>query len=123
MHHLQNVAAQERVTKRPNRAESDRVASYPFAALEEALANAVYHRGYDQREPIEVRVNPDCIEIVSYPGPDPSIRREQLAGERIVARRYRNRRIGEFLKELELTEGRSKGIGRNPPPAHLDFVC
>jgi ATP-dependent DNA helicase RecG len=27
-----------------------------------------------------------------------------------VSRRYRNRRIGEFLKELELTEGRSTGI-------------
>jgi len=27
-----------------------------------------------------------------------------------VARRYRNRRIGEFLKELKLTEGRGTGI-------------
>lgn len=29
---------------------------------------------------------------------------------KIVARRYRNRRIGEFLKELELTEGRCTGV-------------
>ena len=27
-----------------------------------------------------------------------------------VSRRYRNRRIGEFLKELDLTEGRSTGL-------------
>lgn len=27
-----------------------------------------------------------------------------------ITRRYRNRRIGEFLKELDLTEGRSTGI-------------
>lgn len=27
-----------------------------------------------------------------------------------MSRRYRNRRIGEFLKELDLTEGRSTGI-------------
>lgn len=27
-----------------------------------------------------------------------------------VTRRYRNRKIGEFLKELDLTEGRSTGI-------------
>ena len=27
-----------------------------------------------------------------------------------VSRRYRNRRVGEFLKDLELTEGRSTGI-------------
>ena len=72
--------------------------------------NAVYHRGYDQREPIEVRINPDRIEIVSYPGPDASIRMEALRDGRFVSRRYRNRRIGEFLKELEMTEGRSAGI-------------
>lgn len=29
---------------------------------------------------------------------------------RAVSPRYRNRRIGEFLKELDLTEGRSTGI-------------
>jgi ATP-dependent DNA helicase RecG len=29
---------------------------------------------------------------------------------RFAARRYRNRRIGEFLKELKLTEGRGTGI-------------
>jgi ATP-dependent DNA helicase RecG len=33
-----------------------------------------------------------------------------LQKERIVSRRYRNRRIGDFLKELDLTEGRSTGI-------------
>jgi len=59
---------------------------------------------------VEVRVNPDGIEIVSYPGPDASIRVEALNCDRIVARRYRNRRIGDFLKELDLTEGRCTGI-------------
>ena len=38
------------------------------------LVNAVYHPGYDVREPIEVRINPGTIEILSYSGPDPSIR-------------------------------------------------
>lgn len=61
-------------------------------------------------EHVEIRVNPDCIEIVSDPGPDASIRIETLNSDKIVARRYRNRRIGEFLKELELTEGRCTGI-------------
>ena len=58
----------------------------------------------------EVRINPDGIDIVSYPGPDPSIRLESLSGGKIMARRYRNRRIGEFFKELDLTEGRCTGI-------------
>ena len=31
---------------------------------------------------------------------------------RVFNRRYRNRRIGEFLKELHLTEGRNTGFGK-----------
>ena len=61
-------------------------------------------------EPIEVRVLPDSITVVSYPGPDRSIRLEDLETGHFAARRYRNRRIGEFLKELKLTEGRGTGI-------------
>jgi ATP-dependent DNA helicase RecG len=86
------------------------VFNYPYEAIEEALVNAVYHRSYEIREPIEVRVNPDRIEILSFPGPDPSISLKSLNAKRFVTRRYRNRRIGEFLKELELTEGRGTGI-------------
>lgn len=33
-----------------------------------------------------------------------------LLHQRAVSRRYRNRRMGEFLKELDLTEGRSTGL-------------
>ena len=62
------------------------------------------------REPIEVRVLPDSITVVSYPGPDRSIRLADPETGRFVARRYRNRRIGEFLKELKLTEGLGTGI-------------
>jgi ATP-dependent DNA helicase RecG len=110
LRYIQNNVIREKVIKHPDRAEATRIFNYPFEAIEEALVNAIYHRGYDQREPVEVRVHPEAIYIVSYPGPDPSIRTEDLAGERILARRYRNRRIGEFLKELDLTEGRCTGI-------------
>ena len=27
----------------------------PYQAIEDALVNAVYHRGYDVREPVEIR--------------------------------------------------------------------
>ena len=76
----------------------------------EALSNAVYHRAYDEREPIEVRIENDRIEIVSFPGPDRSITLEGLKNYRVSNRRYRNRRIGDFLKELHLTEGRNTGF-------------
>ncbi len=48
--------------------------------------------------------------VLSFPGPDRSIKLEDLRAGRAVSRRYRNRRIGEFLKELDLTEGRATGI-------------
>ena len=35
---------------------------------------------------------------------------EDLNHGGVVARRYRNRRVGEFLKELRLTEGRGTGV-------------
>ncbi len=105
-----SIIYKEKVAKHTDRAEATRFFIYPLAAIEEALVNAVNHRGYDQREPVEVHINPEGIDIVSYPGPDASIRIEALASDKIVARRYRNRRIGEFLKELDLTEGRCTGI-------------
>jgi ATP-dependent DNA helicase RecG len=108
--YIRNNVIIEKVIKHPDRAEATRFFNYPLAAIEEALVNAMYHRGYDQREPVEVRFNPDGLEIVSYPGPDPSIRRTDLKAKRIISRRYRNRRIGEFFKELEMTEGRGTGI-------------
>ena len=70
----------------------------------------MYHRAYDEREPIEVRIENDRIEIVSFPGPDRSVTIEGLKNYRVSNRRYRNRRIGDFLKELHLTEGRNTGF-------------
>lgn len=110
LQYIQNSIIQEKIVKRPNIAEADRFFNYPYAAIEEALCNAVYHKGYDVREPIEVRVLPDKIEILSHPGADRSISLEGLKNYRATSRRYRNRRIGEFLKELHLTEGRNTGF-------------
>lgn len=110
LQYIRNSIITERVHKLPDKAEANRYFNYPYAAIEEALSNAVYHKGYDIREPIEVRVLPDRIEILSHPGADRSISIEGLKNYRAVSRRYRNRRIGEFLKELRLTEGRNTGF-------------
>jgi len=53
---------------------------------------------------------PDKMEITSLPGPDRTIADEDLKNYRLISRRYRNRRIGDFLKELKLVEGRNTGI-------------
>lgn len=103
LRYLQDSVIQERVTKHSDRAEATRIFNYPFAALEEVVVNAVYHRSYEQREPVEVRVTPDKIQVVSYPGPDASIRIDALNDDTIVARRYRNRRIGDFFAAPQIT--------------------
>lgn len=108
--YIQRNYLHETVIKHADRAEATRIWNFPFAAIEEALVNAVYHRSYEERDPIEVRISQDELVILSFPGPDRSIRMEDLRIGRAVSRRYRNRRIGEFLKELDLTEGRSTGI-------------
>lgn len=46
------------------------------------------------------------MEILSIPGPDRSI----LENRVLIANRYRNRRIGDFLKELKMVEGRNTGV-------------
>lgn len=110
LRYLSNNVVAEYVIKQSDGSPSVRYFNYPLEALKEALANAVYHKGYDLREPIEVRVLPDRIEILSHPGADRSISLEGLKNYRMACRHYRNRRIGEFLKELGLTEGRNTGV-------------
>jgi ATP-dependent DNA helicase RecG len=108
--HIQRSYLKQTVIKYPDRAEADRIWNYPYAAIEEALVNAIYHRSYEIREPVEVRITPEELVILNFPGPDRSMKIEDIASGKAVNRRYRNRRIGEFLKELDLTEGRSTGI-------------
>lgn len=104
------VVIKEKVIKHSHTEIADRIYNYPYQAIEEALANAVYHKNYEIREPIEVRIFPDKIEIISHNGVDPSIKQSDFDKGIVRIRRYRNRRIGNFLKELGLTEGRGTGI-------------
>lgn len=43
-------------------------------------------------------------------GPDRSLKPEDFVKGFVRPRQYRNRRIGDFFKELEITEGKSTGI-------------
>lgn len=109
--YLRTNLVTESIRKVSDRAEAVRVFNYPYAALEEAVVNAFYHRDYQVYEPVEISIEPDSIRILSFSGPDRSISMRALReGNSLVSRRYRNRRLGEFLKELDLTEGRSTGI-------------
>lgn len=109
--YLRTNVIKQRITKPTDTEKSVKVFNYPYQAFEEAVVNALYHRDYREREPVEITIEPTHVDILSYAGPDRSISAEAIkAARKLKARRYRNRRLGDFLKELGLTEGRATGI-------------
>ena len=111
MDYIKSNVLKEHVRKISGRQEAERFWNYPYDAIEEAVVNSVYHRDFLQHEPIEITVEPSGISILNCPGPDRSISKEDIEkGDMLKSRRYRNRRLGDFLKELDLTEGRSTGV-------------
>jgi len=101
--YIQRNYLHETVVKHAHQAEAQRFWNFPFAALEEALVNAVYHRSYEQREPIEVRIGQDELIVISYPGPDRSIKLEDLqAGRAIMLCREDNCRLTMSLNQIGL---------------------
>lgn len=110
LYYLKNNIIVEKVFKVAGQAEAIRVKNFSYEAIEEFLSNAIYHKSYQIHEPVTVRIETDKIEIISVPGPDRSISDEDIKNYQMRTRRYRNRRIGDFLKELHLVEGRNTGI-------------
>lgn len=111
LNYLRTNVIREQVIKQKNDERSLRFYNYPYQALEEAVVNALYHRDYKVREPVEITIEPDKISILSHSGPDRSISIKAIKeAKSLRSRRYRNRRLGEFLKELDLSEGRATGI-------------
>ncbi len=98
------------MVKVDGKAEAERFFNYPFNALEEAVVNAVLHKNYREDVPVEIRIYLDQIQIINFPGPDRYIDMEKFAAGKIRARRYRNPKIGEFFKEIDLSEKKSTGI-------------
>lgn len=108
--YIESTIIEEKVVKIKNQAEVERYQNYPYNALEETLVNAVFHKSYREGEPVEIRIYVDCIQIINYPGPDKWINMDKFAAGKIRARKYRNRRIGEFFKEIDLSEKQGTGI-------------
>lgn len=109
--HISGSIICEKITKPEGKMTSVRRWNYPIRAVREILANAVYHRDYQIQEPVTVTCTPNYIEVRSFPGFDASITDKMIENMKIVSSGYyRNRRIGNFMKELHLTEGRNTGI-------------
>ncbi len=119
------------IQKLPGSAQAVHWISYPSSAVREAMVNATYHRSYEgEPEPTKIYLYADRMEIISYPGPAPGIQQQHLNGDQpLPPVPARNRRIGEFLKELKLAEGRGTGIPKvrramqqnGSPPPQFDF--
>ncbi len=105
LRYIQNTVIKTRIVKHPDRAEADRFCNCPCAAIAEGLANAAHHKAYDAGKPVKIRIEKDKIEILSFPGSGSSVTAAALKSYDVSARRYRNRRIPDFLKELRLTGG------------------
>jgi ATP-dependent DNA helicase RecG len=59
--YINNNIIKTKVIKHKDREKSDRFINYPYDAIEEALANAVFHRNYELADPIEVRILPGLL--------------------------------------------------------------
>ncbi len=110
MDRLRTLALVEKVIKVEYQSESLRPWSYPVRAVEEAIANCIFHRDYQRHDPVRVFLHPDRLIFLNGGGPDRAIRPEDFATGRVQPRHYRNRRLGSFLKALQLTEGYATGI-------------
>jgi len=123
--YIKEKVIEEKTQKVAGKAESISFFNYPFEAIEEVLVNAVYHKSYQINEPVEVRIHQNEITILNYPGPLPPLSKISFQNDAIDARQYRNGRVGDFLKEIHLTEARGTGVPKikralkqngSPPP-------
>jgi len=110
LEYLKNQIIVEKVQKVQGQAPAKRAFNYPYEALEEIVCNAVYHKSWDDRNPIEINIYADHITIFNIEGPVPPLTNADMQKEHVICRNYRNRRIGDLLKELDLTEGRNTGF-------------
>jgi len=110
----------------PKASEQWEYFNYPIKAVEEALINAVYHRDYKENAPIEIRIKPTGMEIISWPGPLPPLDNQKLKLGEVSLRRLRNPGLGHFLKQMRLVRGKGTGLEKirfmmenngNPAPA------
>ena len=110
LQYIRNNYIEEKIIKIPNVAESEKYYNYPFDAIEELVPNAVLHKDYQIPEPITIRITKEQIEITSFPGFDRSITDQNIRQGNYISRRYKNKRIAEFLRDLNLIEAKNTGI-------------
>ena len=62
MNYIKNNIIAEKIFKVDGQAEAVRIKNYSYEAIEEFVSNAVYHRSYQEHEPVTIRIEKDKIE-------------------------------------------------------------
>ncbi len=78
LNYLRTNIIRTNITKPSDNERSITYFNHPYQAIAEAVVNALYHRDYQEREPVEITIEPDKITILSYSGPDSSISMETI---------------------------------------------
>ena len=94
----------------PKAGEEAECFNYPFGAVKEGVLNAAWHRDYKENAPIEIRIKPKGMEIISWPGPLPPLDNQKLKLGEVSLRRLRNPGLGYFLKQMRVVRGKGTGL-------------
>ena len=54
--YLRTNVIKKRISKPDDNEKSDKAYNYPYQAFEEAVVNALYHRDYQEREPVDITI-------------------------------------------------------------------
>jgi len=109
MQFIKNNIIEEKIFKISGQMEAKRYFNYPYESIEELVGNALLHKNYQYHEPISIRITKETFEITSIPGFDSSINEKDILTFSPKTRKYRNRRIAEFMKELHIAEAKNTG--------------
>ena len=109
MQFIKNNIIEEKIFKISGQMEAKRYFNYPYESIEELVGNALLHKNYQNHEPISIRITKETFEITSIPGFDSSINEKDILTFSPKTRKYRNRRIAEFMKELHIAEAKNTG--------------
>lgn len=93
-------------------AENRKIANFPFTAVEELVANALVHNNYENRNPIQIYLSDNEINIVNYNKPLPPLSLRDL-NERTAffERNTENPEIRDMFKAIGIIESFGTGIG------------